>query len=116
MSGKELTKEIKVYRNSDIEEIVAFIPPCHRHLRLAIVTRDQVVVFHEATIAAVVRAYIEIVSHPVRKAVKYTHKKLDKEERKPGYAEDQLIESGQVEDEILKEWLELLDFKPCTGT
>lgn len=105
MSGEiKEASTIKIYRNSDILRIVALIPPCHKHLRLAIFTKDQVIILHEATVAAIVRAYIDITTHPTRKAVEYNQTKLGKDERKQGYAEYQLIESGAVDDEVIKKW------------
>lgn len=109
------TKELRVYRNSDILKIVAFIPPCHRHLRLVLITRDQVVVLQEATVAAMVRAYIDIVTHPTRRAVEYIQVRLDKE-KKPEYAEYQLIESNRAEIEIVNEMSKLLGFEKCSSS
>lgn len=108
-----MAKEIKVYKNSDVVKIVAFIPPCHRHIRLVLITKDQAIVLHEATVAAIVRAYIDITTHPVRKAVEYNQAKLEKDLKKPGYADNQLIESGKVETEIINEWSKILGFKEC---
>lgn len=95
---------IRVYRNSDVLRVVGFIPPGHRHLRLVLVLRDQVVVLHEAAVSAIVRAYVNIVAHPTRRAVEYVRVSLKAEERKPGYAEFQLVESGRGEDEVIGEW------------
>lgn len=94
---------IRVYSNSDVLKIVAFIPPGHRHMRLAIFLKDQVIVLQEASVAAIARAYLEIATHPTRKAIEYIQRKLDKEVRKPGYAEYQLIEVDKTEEEILRE-------------
>lgn len=104
---------LKVYRNSDIIKIAAFIPPCHKHLRLVVVTKDQIVVFHEATVAAIVRAYINIISHPIKRAVEYVQVKLDKDRKKPSYAEHQLIEGNRSEEEILSELSSLLSLDKC---
>lgn len=102
------SNNIKVYKNSDILRIVALIPPHHKHLRLVIVTKDQTIVLHEATVAAIVRAYVNVVLHPIRKAIEYVQTRLDKKERKPEYAEYQLIEKDKREEEILNEWSKLL--------
>jgi len=112
---KEL-RNIKVYRNSDVQKIVAFIPPCHRHLRLVIVTKDQVIVLHEATVAAIVRAYIDIITHPIKKAVEYAQVKLGKNSKKQGYAKDQLIESNVLDDNIVYTWAKVLGFEQCTDS
>uniref|UniRef100_A0A7C5Z0N5 Uncharacterized protein n=1 Tax=Ignisphaera aggregans TaxID=334771 RepID=A0A7C5Z0N5_9CREN len=105
-----MVKDLKIYRNSDVLKIVGFIPPGHRHMRLVIVLEDQVIVLQEATVAAIARAYIDIVSHPTRKAVEYTQVKLDKDARKSGYAEYQLIEDDKSEDQIIYEWCRDLNY------
>ncbi len=103
-------KSAKVYRNEDVKRIVAFIPPGHRHLRLLIELEDQVIVLQEASVAAIVRAYIDIVTHPSRKAVEMTSKHMSSNERKPGYAEFQLVETNRSEDEVLREVSESLGY------
>lgn len=105
-----MIENLKIYRNSDVLKIVGFIPPGHRHIRLAIVLKDQIIVLQEATVAAIVRAYIDIISHPTRKAIEYIQVKLDKNIRKNGYAEHQLVESNKSEDEIIYEWCRNLDY------
>jgi len=105
-----LVKDLKIYRNSDVLKIVGFIPPGHRHMRLVIVLEDQIIVLQEATVAAIARAYIDIVSHPTRKAVEYAQVKLDKDTRKSGYAEYQLIEGDKSEDQIIYEWCRDLNY------
>lgn len=107
---------IKFYKNSDILKIIAFIPPCHRHLRLVLITKDQIIVLQEAVVAAIARAYIDITSHPIRKALEYSQTRLDKDERKLGYAEYQLIEETRPEKEIVDEWSKLLGFDTCLNT
>jgi len=111
----ENVKEIKVYRNSDIVKVVAFIPPCHRHLRLVLITKEQVIVLHEATVAAIVRAYIDITTHPTRRAVEYGQVKLERNLKKPGYADHQLIETGKTDIEIINEWSKTLGFEECSS-
>lgn len=103
-------KSVKVYRNEDVKRIVAFIPPGHRHLRLLIELEDQVIVLQEASVAAIVRAYIDVVTHPSRKAVEMISKRMSGNERKPGYAEFQLVETDRSEDEVLREVSESLGY------
>ena len=100
-------ENVKVYKNCDVLKVVGFIPPGHKHLRLAIVFSDQTIVLHEATVAAIVRAYIDVVTHPTRRAVEYVQKRFCGEQ-KHGYAEYQLVESGRSEDEIIDEWCKKL--------
>lgn len=94
---------LRVYRNSDVVRVVALIPPGHRHLRLFLELEDQVVVLHEAAVAAIVRAYIDVVTHPTRRAVELVRAEPSASSRKQGYAEHQLVESGRSEDDILRE-------------
>ncbi|MCL5061769.1 MAG: hypothetical protein M0Z70_14920 [Nitrospiraceae bacterium] len=77
--------------NEDIKELTVEIPEGHRHLRTTIVLQDGTeLVFQEATIANLVRAYTTIKTHPTIKKVIFKGKKLI--ERKDGYAEWQLLE------------------------
>lgn len=80
-----------IIHNEDIKELVAEIPEGHRHLRTKIVFQDGTeLIFQEATLANIVRAYITVKTHPVIKKVVLKGKKID--ERKDGYAEWQLVE------------------------
>jgi len=80
-----------ILRNEDIKELIAEMPEGHKHLRTTIVLQDGTeLVFQEATIANLVRAYITVKTHPMIKKVILKGKKLI--ERKDGYAEWQLLE------------------------
>ncbi len=93
-------KEVKIYRNSDVEAIIAGIPRGHYHIRMMLVFKNQAIVLHEATIAAIVRAYIDIITHPLRRAVVMYRRRLT--EKKHGYAQDQLIEVDKInQDEVV---------------
>jgi len=95
---------IRVYRNADIKRVVAYIPPGHRHTRILIETIDgDIIVFQEATIAGIVRAYVNVSLHPQRQAVELVSRVMLPREKKPGFARDQLIESGRSEKEIFEE-------------
>lgn len=98
--------DVGIYRNEDINRIVAFIPPGHRHIRLLIEARDQSILLQEATVAAIVRAYISITTHPTRKAVELTKMYVDS--GKEGYAKYQLVESNRFESEVIDEVLSRL--------
>ncbi|MCS7104217.1 MAG: hypothetical protein NZ954_01445 [Thermofilaceae archaeon] len=91
----------RVYRNEDVERVIAFIPVGHKHLRLILEMKDQTIVLQEATVAAIVRAYVSVAIHPTRRVIELV--RVKPAERKPGYAEDQLIESGKDESEALAE-------------
>ncbi len=90
-------KPVKVYRNQDVEAVYAYIPPGHRHIRLVVETRDQKIVFQEATVAGMVRAYLDVLLHPTRRAVALKKKHV---QGKPGYAEHQLVEDKWDEDAL----------------
>ncbi|WP_333653616.1 hypothetical protein [Dissulfurispira sp.] len=80
-----------ILRNEDIKELITEIPEGHKHLRTTIVLQDGTeLIFQEATIANLVRAYTTVKTHPTIKKVILKGKKLI--ERKDGYAEWQLLE------------------------
>ena len=78
-------------RNEDIRRVIAEIPPGHRHLRTTVLLADgSEFVFQEAAIAAIVRAYVGVKTHPEATRVVLTGRRLA--EHKEGYAEWQLVE------------------------
>jgi hypothetical protein len=89
MSGK---KEIVMnISNEDIKRVLAEIPEGHKHLRTKILLHDNTeLIFQEATIANIVRAYITVKTHPQKKSLELKGKKL--KDHKPEYAGWQLIE------------------------
>lgn len=80
-----------IVRNEDIKELIAEIPERHKHLRATIVFQDgRTMMFQEATIANLVRAYVSVKTHP--KTVKVVLRGTILAERKGGYAKWQLLE------------------------
>lgn len=80
----------KVLRNEDVTEIVTEIPAGHRHLRTTLTLADgSSITFQEATVAAIVRAYISVKTDPLRNRVVLGGRKVP--DRKDGYAEWQLL-------------------------
>lgn len=80
-----------ILHNEDIKELIAEVPEGHRHLRTTIVLQDGTeLVFQEATIANLVRAYTTVKTHPTIKKVILKGKKITG--RKEGYTEWQLVE------------------------
>ena len=80
-----------IIHNEDIKKIVTEIPEGHRHLRTTIFLEDgSSMTFQEATIANLVRAYIDVKTDPVRTRIRFTGSKI--EHRKEGFAEWQLVE------------------------
>jgi hypothetical protein len=81
--------------NEDVAGLIAEIPEGHRHLRTRIVLKDGTeLIFQEATIANLVRAYITVKTHPTISRVRLRGE--IPEGRKDGYAEWQLLEGQQV--------------------
>ncbi len=77
--------------NEDIKEVLVEVPEGHRHVRTRIVLQDGTeVVFQEAAVANIVRAFITVKTHPEKASVRLRGSKTG--ERKPGYAEWQLLE------------------------
>jgi len=98
-----------VIRNEDVEEILIGVPKNHKHLRVCLRIKDKTLIFQEATIANLVRAYITIKTHPNVKALKLKTKIMSETEIKNGYAKHQLIEVVEKAEEIEKEITELLE-------
>ena len=107
MSLPATSKPVRSYPNDSVRRVIAFIPPGHQHLRLVIELSDQIIILHEAAVAGIVRAYIDVVTHPSRKAVELAARRLTKAERKPGYADWQLVETGRSEDEVAEEAMKI---------
>jgi len=80
-----------ILRTSDVAAITTEIPEGHRHLRTTLTLADGTsVTLQEATVAAIVRAYTAIKTHPLRSRIEL--KGMAAEGRKEGYAEWQLLE------------------------
>ena len=77
--------------NKDVHEIITEIPEGHKHVRTTIILGNgKSMTFQEATIANLVRAYIDVKTDPVRTRIRLTGSKI--ENRKEGFAEWQLVE------------------------
>jgi hypothetical protein len=80
-----------IVRNEDVKELTAEIPDGHKHLRVSMMLHDGTeITFQEATIANLVRAYINVKTHPESNKIMLKGKRLS--DRKVGYAEWQLVE------------------------
>jgi len=96
-----------ILRNKDLRKVLMGIPRGHKHIRMIIkLSNGSVFVFHEATIASIVRAYINIITHPQRRAVELLCTEL--KERKEEFARYQLIESSKDEEAIINEITEVI--------
>lgn len=77
--------------NEEVSEVVVEIPEGHRHVRTRVLLADGTeLVFREATIANITRAYLTVKTDPRKSSVRLVGRKLA--ERKAGYAEWQLLE------------------------
>jgi len=84
-------------RNEEVGELIAEVPEGHKHLRVTLALTDgREIVFQEATVANLVRAYIGVKTHPTKRKVVLKGKSLA--QRKEGYAEWQLLEEGEEHD------------------
>jgi hypothetical protein len=80
-----------ILRNEDVARVVAEIPQGHSHLRTTVTLADgSSITFQEATVAAIVRAYVAVKADPLRSRVVLAGRRV--ESRKAGYAEWQLLE------------------------
>jgi hypothetical protein len=78
--------------NEDVSEVSVEIPEGHRHVRTRVLLIDGAeLVFREATIASIARAYLTVKTDPQKSSVKLVGRRLA--ERKAGYAEWQLLEA-----------------------
>jgi hypothetical protein len=103
-----MNKTIKTYRNEDIMRIMTGIPgKNHKHLRTIVETEDEFLIFQEATIAAIVRAYIAVKNDPCRESVELRGE--FPVNIKPGYAKWQLLETKKPENELLEEIEEIME-------
>ncbi len=100
-------RQARVYPNSGVRRVIAFIPPGHYHTRFILELEDQTLILQEASVAGIVRAYTLTAIHPSRRAVELVGRRLVKSERKPGFAEWQLVETGRREEDVLHEALRI---------
>lgn len=78
-------------RNDQILGLVAEVPAGHKHLRTTLQLADGTsITLQEATVAAMVRAYMAVKTHPTRQRIELRGERLA--ERKDGYADWQLLE------------------------
>jgi len=83
-----------IIRNEDVKELVVEIPDGHKHLRTTVRLQDGTeLVFQEATVTNMVRAYVSVKTDPTKKLVTLKGRAL--RDRKEGYAEWQLLEEDR---------------------
>ena len=80
-----------IISNEDVLQVQVGVPEGHRHVRTKIVLKDgSELIFQEATVANIVRAFVIVKTDPVKDSVSLNGRPL--QERKEGFAEWQLVE------------------------
>ena len=103
-------KRAETIRNQDIKRVLIGTPKDHKHLRICIELKNgTILVFQEATIANISRAYITLKTHPQIRAQELETKTIDEGQLKKGYARHQLIETSKTPEEIEEELETLLE-------
>ena len=101
---------IRVIRNEDVKRVLIGTPEGHKHLRVCIRLKDgTTLIFQEATIANIFRAYVTLKTHPSLKAQELKVKSLKTEQLKEGYAPHQLIETARDSSEVERELKQILE-------
>lgn len=90
--------KVKTISNEDVKEILIGTPAKHKHLRTLIKIEEDWFIFSEATIANLVRAYIEIKTHPKKNSVLLKQERLTNQ--KKNFAAFQLLEQSKSEEEL----------------
>ena len=84
----------RVIANEEVVRVAIEAPEGHRHLRTTMLLSDGTeLVFQEATMANIVRAFVSLKTHPNRTSVILEGRHL--ESPKPGFATWQLLESAE---------------------
>jgi hypothetical protein len=74
-----------------IKEVLMEVPDGHRHIRTMIILQDDTeIIFQEATIANIARAYIALRTHPKKTSIRLKGQQL--RGKKQGFADWQLLE------------------------
>ncbi|WDE11945.1 hypothetical protein [Thalassomonas haliotis] len=83
----------RILANTDIVEILLGTPRGHQHLRATIKLHSgEELILQEATVANLVRAYIGIKTHPLKKGCRLIGRELSKGAKKKEFASWQLLE------------------------
>lgn len=102
--------KIHIIRNEDVNKVSVGVPEGHKHLRVSIKLKNGLVlVFQEATIANILRAYITVKTRPDVRAQELKMETLAADLRKEGYAVHQLLEVPKKEEDVEKELKDLLE-------
>ena len=94
---------IRIIRNEDIEKVLIGVPKGHKHLRVYVkLKNNSAMIFQEATIANILRAYVTVKTHPKMKAQELKMHVLGETSQKRGYALHQLLEISRSQEELKK--------------
>jgi hypothetical protein len=97
-------EDVRHVRVEDVEKAIAFIPEGHQHVRLLLKFKGgQTLILQQALIDGLLRAYVDVGLHPLRRAVELIPEEIPKSVKKAGFARWQLVESHRAEDEVLSE-------------
>jgi len=100
---------IKIIRNEGIEKVLIGVPKGHEHLRVCMKLKDNsAMIFQEATMANILRAYVTIKTHPTIKAQELKMNVLGETSQKQGYALHQLLETSRNQEETEEEVTQFL--------
>lgn len=102
-----MKKKKKIIPNGAVKRIVTGIPPKHKHIRTVVELEDETLILQEATIANLLRAYINIKTHPRRLACELMQ--TETSPAKKGYAETQLLETETPEKKLLEELHQIIN-------
>ena len=102
--------KIQIIRNEDVDKVLVGVPEGHKHLRVCMKLKNGLVlIFQEATIANILRAYITVKTHPGVRTQELQMKTLTAERRKEGYAAHQLLEVPRENENMEKELKRFLE-------
>ena len=102
--------KIRIIRNEDINKILVGVPEGHKHLRISMNLKNgSILIFQEATIANILRAYTTLKTHPNIRAQELEMKTLKADLQKDGYALHQLLETHRKNEDVERELKELLE-------
>jgi hypothetical protein len=101
---------IRIIRNEDIETVLIGVPKGHNHLRVCMkLKNNSAIIFQEATMANILRAYVTTKTRPTIKAQELKMHVLNENSQKEGYALHQLLETSRSQEEIEEELREFLE-------
>lgn len=102
--------KIRIIRNEDVNRVLIGVPKGHKHLRISIELKNGLVlIFQEATIANILRAYTTVKTHPNIRAQELETKTLTANLRKDEYAVHQLLETPKKNEDVESELKELFE-------